>query len=232
MATLTEGFLWYVVFLFSTTFHEAGHAFVAMKLGDRTAYYGGQVSLDPIPHIRRSPFGMVIFPILSFVLGGWMVGWASTPYNANWAYQYPKRSALMALAGPISNLLLILLSALLIHIGIALGVFQVPTNIVFSHVTQASHSGIVSALAMLVSILFSLNLILFVFNLIPLPPLDGSAMVPLLLGENKARAYMEFISNPAYMFLGLFIAWKIFGYLFSPLYLLFINLLYPGNSFM
>jgi len=69
---------WYVVLLVSLSFHEAAHGFAAMKLGDTTAYHGGQVTLDPIPHIRREPFGMVVFPILSFLLAGWMIGWAST----------------------------------------------------------------------------------------------------------------------------------------------------------
>jgi len=49
--------------------------------GDHTAALGGQVSLDPVPHIRREPFGMVVFPILTYVMGGWMMGWASAPYD-------------------------------------------------------------------------------------------------------------------------------------------------------
>jgi len=57
--------VWYMVFIVSLTFHEAAHSFAALKLGDPTAYYHGQVSLDPIPHIRRSPFGMVFVPIIS-----------------------------------------------------------------------------------------------------------------------------------------------------------------------
>jgi hypothetical protein len=60
------GLIWYVVFLYSTVCHEAGHAWAAYRLGDDTAYAGGQVSLDPIPHIRREPFGMVLVPLLSF----------------------------------------------------------------------------------------------------------------------------------------------------------------------
>ena len=69
------GLLWYVVFLLSTTCHEAAHALVAKWGGDMTASQGGQVSLNPIPHIRREPFGMVvIFPLLSYAVGGWMMG--------------------------------------------------------------------------------------------------------------------------------------------------------------
>src|SRR5208282_5331142 len=100
-ATLVLGFIWYVAFLFSTTCHEAAHAYVAKIGGDTTAALGGQVSLNPIPHIRRSPFGMVVFPILSFFLsGGGMIGWASAPYDPLWERRHPRRSAWMALAGP------------------------------------------------------------------------------------------------------------------------------------
>ena len=62
---LIAGVVWYVVFLLSTTCHEAAHAWAAKLGGDLTAFHGGQVSLDPIPHIRREPFGMVIFPLLT-----------------------------------------------------------------------------------------------------------------------------------------------------------------------
>jgi hypothetical protein len=83
--TLAVGLLWYVVFLLSTTCHEAAHALVAKRGGDLTAFHGGQVTLEPWPHIRREPFGMILVPILSFLTGGWMVGWASAPYDPFWS---------------------------------------------------------------------------------------------------------------------------------------------------
>src|SRR5580704_4114037 len=110
--TLTLGLVWYVAFLFSTVCHEAAHALAAKLGGDLTAAEGGQVSLDPIPHIRREPFGMVVFPILSYAVGGWMMGWASAPFNPQWALQHPRRSAWMSLAGPGANFSLTILSAL------------------------------------------------------------------------------------------------------------------------
>ena len=79
MPELADAILFYVVFLFSTTLHEAAHAWVAKLGGDLTAYHGGQVSLDPMPHIRREPFGMVILPLLSAVTTGWPFGFASAP---------------------------------------------------------------------------------------------------------------------------------------------------------
>ncbi len=99
------GFAWYVVFVLSLSFHEAAHAFVAMKLGDKTAFYSGQVSLHPFAHMMREPIGMIVLPIVSYFYNGWMIGWASTPYDSAWAQRYPKREILMAMAGPLANLI-------------------------------------------------------------------------------------------------------------------------------
>ncbi len=126
---LALGLIWYVVFLFSTTCHEAAHAFAAKLGGDLTAFHGGQVSLDPIPHIRREPFGMVVFPILSFITGGWMMGWASAPYDPEWSYRHPRRAAWMSLAGPAANLSLAILAGILIHAGLAFSLFKLPERV-------------------------------------------------------------------------------------------------------
>jgi len=229
---LINGMMWYVVFLFSTIVHEAAHAFAAMKLGDDTAYHGGQVSLDPMPHIVREPLGTVVIPIVSFLMSGWMIGWASTPYDPYWARRYPRRSALMSLAGPASNLLLVLVSALLIRIGMATGYLVEPDFVNFTHVAAASaQTGLVPGVAMILSIMFSLNLLLLVFNLLPFPPLDGSGVAPLFLSERLALSYMDFSSNPRFSIIGLFIAWKVFGSLFGPIHLAALNLLYNGANF-
>ena len=94
------GLVWFVAFLFSTTVHEAMHAFAAWKGGDPTAYHGGQVSLSPLPHIRREPVGMLIVPLLTSLTRGWAMGWASAPYDPVWATRHPRRAAIMAAAGP------------------------------------------------------------------------------------------------------------------------------------
>lgn len=223
---LAVGLLWYVAFLFSTTLHEAAHAFVAYRLGDKTAYEGGQVTLDPIPHMRREPIGTIVVPIISFLIGGWMIGWASTPYDPRWAYNHPHSSAKMSAAGPASNLSLAILAALAIRLGLFMGVFFPPNSIDYSHVIEATGGGVMGTVAAFINILFSLNLLLFIFNLLPLPPLDGSGVVPLFLSETRARAYMELVGNPSYSFIGIFIAWNLFDYVYSPLHLIFINLLF------
>jgi Zn-dependent protease len=228
---LALGLTWYVAFLFSVVFHEGAHALAALKLGDSTAYEGGQVSLNPVPHIRREPFGTILVPIISFIMGGWMIGWASAPYNPHWAMRYPKRSALMALAGPTSNLIIVIVMFILIRVGTGFNIFYPPPSITVSQVTAATGAGITAALAKFISILFSLNLILFIFNLLPLPPLDGSGILPLALDDHTARKYMDFIRNPAFMIIGLLVAWRLFDAVFGPIFTSALNILYPGHGY-
>ena len=228
---LADGLLWYVVFLFSTTLHEAAHAFTAMKMGDYTAYRGGQVTLNPMPHIRREPFGTVIMPILSFFLSGWMMGWASAPYNPEWALRYPKRSALMALAGPAANIVLVLVSAAFIRLGMFYDVFAAPDRISFMHITEAVAGGNWTHVATMLSVFFSLNLLLFAFNLLPMPPLDGSGALPLFMSEKLGQRYMHVQHRSGWAIFGLLVAWKLFGYVYSPVHALAISLLYPGVQY-
>ena len=224
------GLTWFVVFLFSTTLHEAGHALAAKQLGDPTAYHGGQVSLSPFPHIRREPFGMVLVPLLSFVLsrGGWMMGWASAPYDPLWAHRHPRRAAVMALAGPAANLLLVVLAGGLVRLGVATGVYRVPEFVTFTAVTQPTGGGLAAAAVLPLSIFFTLNLVLFVFNLLPLPPLDGSAAIAILMPDEMARRYQEFLHNPSFSFLGILIAWRLFNPVFDPVHTVALRLLYLG----
>jgi len=228
---IADGILWYVVFLLSTVVHEAAHAFAAHKMGDSTAHSIGQVSLNPVPHIKREPFGTVVVPILSFLAGGWMIGWASTPYNPQWAYDYPKKAAAMAAAGPISNFVLMIISVIIIHIGIAFGLFIQPDTITISGIVSGASIGWTEILAKIVSVMFSLNLILFVFNLLPFPPLDGSAVPPMYLSEEAGRKYINFVRKPVFALVGLFVAWNLFGTIYSKVNLLVINLLYPGSNY-
>jgi Zn-dependent protease len=225
------GIVWYVVLLVSLSFHEAAHGFAAMKLGDTTAYHGGQVTLDPIPHIRREPFGMVVFPILSFLLAGWMIGWASTPYDPSWARRFRRKAGLMSMAGPAANFTLVLIAAVIIRSGMVMGFFHAPDTIGFGKVTAASSAGFANSAAVVVSILFSLNLILLVFNLIPLPPLDGSNLLLLVLSHSAAERYNSILYHPQYRIIGLFIAWTIFPRVFGPIHILALNMLYPGAGY-
>jgi Zn-dependent protease len=234
MPDLANGFLLYGVFLLSTTFHEAAHAWAALRGGDATAFRGGQVSLDPRPHIRREPIGMVVLPLIAVLVSGWPLGYASAPYDPDWARRYPTRAAWMALAGPGANLALVLVAALLINLGVLTGVFVAPDTITFADVAAATGapSSWWHSIAAFIGAVFALNLLLFLFNLFPVPPLDGSAALVLLLPDRLVAKYQEVITfNVQLNWIGIFIAWQLFDGVFDPLFTLAISWLYPGVSY-
>jgi Zn-dependent protease len=232
---LVQGLIWYVVFLFSTTCHEASHSFAAKLGGDLTAFHGGQVTLNPIPHVRREPFGMVLMPILSFLLGGWMIGWASAPYDPYWQARYPRRAAWMSLAGPGANFTLMIIAAIGIRIGMLAGVFRQPAgSVAFTRITEAANAdtnSILTFAAMFISVLFFQNLLLGTFNLLPVPPLDGSTGITVFMSERTALRFLEFIRNPTFGMAGIIAAWYLFDKLFDPIFTFALNVLYPGSGY-
>ena len=224
--------MYYVVFLFSTTVHEAAHALAAKIGGDLTAYHGGQVSLDPRPHIEREPIGMVVLPVISTLLTGWPLGFASAPYDPVWALRYPRRAGWMAVAGPASNLLISLIAVAAIHAGVAADVFYAPDTANFGSVVASDAGRTWESAAFVVSVFFSLNLMMACLNMIPLPPLDGSAAVVLILNNNLARRYQELLMlSSGFGMIGLFIAWEVFDVVFSPIFWMAMNLIYPGVTY-
>ena len=215
--------VWYLVFVFSTTWHECAHALVAFKGGDPTAYEGGQLSLDPIPHIRRSPFGMVLVPLITYVQAHWMIGWASAPYDPRWGERHPKRQALMSLAGPASNFLLAAAALIAIRVLAATGTFHLlhPQLQTFQQLAvvagDPSGQSVLSAVAMALSIMASLNVLLGVFNLLPIPPLDGAGVVEGLAPGPVARVYERLREQPLAYLLGLVLAfYYFFPYIGGP----------------
>jgi Zn-dependent protease len=201
--TLVLGFIWYVAFLFSTTCHEAAHAYVAKLGGDSTAALGGQVSLNPIPHIRRAPFGMVVIPILSFFFSGGMIGWASAPYDPLWERRHPHRSAWMALAGPAANFTLMIVAALAIRIGRSQHLLAVDPL-----------TGKPGLVLLTLFIVFSLNLLLGTFNLLPVPPLDGSTGIMVFMAEDRAQRYLDWLRGNSFAMAGLLVGLVIFRRIF------------------
>lgn len=202
---LADGLIRFIIFLFSTTCHEAAHAFAARLGGDPTASNSGQASLNPLPHIRREPFGMVIVPLLCFATHSPMIGWASAPYDPYWARHYPRRAALMSLAGPAANFALVLIAAILLNLGSLFGWFR----------NEDQAGGILTFLG----VLFSLNLLLGIFNLIPLPPLDGFTSLALFLPEEAALRLFDFgIQLRRFSYLAIILGWQYFGAYFSPLF--------------
>jgi Zn-dependent protease len=231
MDDFVTALVWYVAFVLSTTLHEASHALAAKLGGDPTAYEGGQVSIDPVPHIRREPVGMVVLPIFSLVLIGWPFGFASAPYDRVWAERHPRRAAWMSLAGPGANLALVVACVIAIWLGVALGTFQAPSTANLTQVVAAVNGGAWDSAAFVVSIFFTLNLILFLFNLLPLPPLDGSGALPLLLREDLAQRMRDLSSQPMFGFIGLLVAWLAFGPIFDPIFTFALNVLHPGAGY-
>jgi Zn-dependent protease len=215
---LALGFIWYVAFLFSTTCHEAAHALVAKIGGDQTASSGGQVTLNPVPHIQREPWGMVLIPILSFLVTQSMIGWASAPFDPHWERRHPRRSAWMALAGPAANYSLMLLAVLGLHFG---------WSHKWLHYDPVTHRG--DFAANILSAFFFLNLLLGTFNLLPVPPLDGSTVVMLFMSEDRARRYLDWLRGNSYAMLGLLLAMVTFRYIYSPIENFALRLFFPGQ---
>jgi Zn-dependent protease len=212
--------IWYAVFLLSLTCHEAAHAWAARKGGDPTAYLGGQVTLNPLPHVLREPLGTVLVPLLTYFQTGWMMGWASAPYDPRWEDRHPGRAGAMAAAGPLANVALAALGFAGLKAGLAAGWFEVPSDRALDRLVVAADgaAGGIEGLGRLLSILLVMNLVLAVFNAIPLPPMDGASVLagfvaPLRGLRDRLRG------SPLASLGGLVVAWLVFPHLFGPVLL-------------
>lgn len=229
MEEIGTGLIWFVAFLFSTTVHEAMHAWAAWRGGDPTAYHGGQVSLSPVPHIRREPIGMLVVPLLTSLTQGWAMGWASAPYDPYWAARHPRRAALMAAAGPAGNFAIALVAFAALKAGLAMGWFTAPRSATFEAlaVTPDGPTAVTSVL----SVFLMLNVLLGTFNLLPLPPLDGASVASLFLPDTIRRRVDDFATNGMMSLVGLVVAWRVFPLFTDPLFSLVLRVLHPGLSY-
>ena len=173
----------YAFFIFSAAVHESAHAWTANKFGDPTAKLQNRISLNPAHHIDI--VGTVIIPFMVFLSGIPIIGWARpTPVNPNY-FANPKRDSMfVSAAGPVSNLLCVLLLAGLWHIARAF-----------------TGDGLAAAV---IGIGVMINLMLAVFNLLPIPPLDGSGVLEGLLPDSLAPAYAKMRPYGFLILLGLF----------------------------
>lgn len=178
----------FAVLLFSLSLHEASHAWMADRLGDYTARYLGRVTLNPIAHI--DPIGTVLFPLLQFFTGLPLIGWAKpVPINPTHLRRPQRDQMLISLAGPGSNLLAGVVSfgsLALLKIASPESAGLLTNMIVTMSVPQER-----SVLTPLVGLLFFalvINLALAIFNLVPIPPLDGHWILHGVLPYNASRA--------------------------------------------
>jgi Zn-dependent protease len=174
-------FISFAVLLFSLTVHEMAHAWTADRLGDSTARHLGRVSLNPLVH--ADPIGTVLFPLIALITGAPIIGWAKPVPVDTRALNHPRRDyVLVAAAGPASNLVLAFLAATV------LAAITISPQI-------AGETNVSVPVARILSSLIRLNVLLAVFNMIPIPPLDGgnvlAGILPRSLGAlfNNLRPY-------------------------------------------
>jgi len=227
------GLMQYAAFIISFTFHEAAHAWSAWRLGDPTAYNEGQVTLNPWPHMRRSPIGTMLMPLVAFVFLGFILGWASAPYNPVWAERWPKRHLLMSMAGPLMNLLLLIVAlmgmrAILQFSGVHLLDLS-PFNDAYRQMMGVPSSPAIRFFGML-NMMMQLNLLLLVFNLLPIPPLDGSSIWQLVLPTRAYKRYQEFAQDPNFIMLGLIVGSALTGEILKKVYPWILQFLFWGLS--
>lgn len=199
----------FVLLIFSLSVHECAHAWMASRLGDQTARLQGRITLNPMYHV--DPFGTLLFPALMIfgplfgggAMSGFLFGWAKpTPVITRNFRKIVRDDTLTTLAGPVSNLLLALVGFLGLT-GIILSQGHLPPDESFQTNVQA--------LALLCELAINVNLALFFFNLLPLPPLDGSRILRHLLPYNALNLYdrmgilsfvlMIFVGGPIVRFL-------------------------------
>jgi Zn-dependent protease len=168
-------FISFIVLLFSLTVHEMAHAWTADRLGDPTARLLGRVSLNPIVH--ADPIGTILFPLISLVSGAVLIGWAKpVPVTVRYL-RHPRRDyMLVAAAGPVSNLILAVVASIL------LAILPVSPHTI-------GESNISVPIATLLSRLVQLNVLLAIFNMIPIPPLDGGNVLAGVLPPNLASVF-------------------------------------------
>ncbi len=161
-ALLYDASTWVLPVLFAITLHEASHGYVAWRLGDDTAYRMGRVTFNPLKHV--DPFGTVVLPVMLFIAGGFLFGWAKpVPVNFGRLNRPRRDMVLVAAAGPASNLVLATVSALGFHL--------------LPFASEALGAWLADALGKSILI----NLVLAVLNMLPLPPLDGGRVAVGLL---------------------------------------------------
>ena len=220
----------FVLLLFSLCVHECAHAWMASRLGDQTAREMGRVSLNPMDHI--DPIGTLLFPALMIFgplvgftfFGGMLIGWAKpTPIITRNFRRIVRDDNLTTLAGPVSNLLIVFAAMIVLAIvSVAVPDGRQYVYYAFHRNLLVGVSSGVQTVALLATLAILVNLSLFFFNLLPIPPLDGSHLLRNALPYNAVQAYDRipiWISYLLMMILGPLILGILLSPAFSLVYL-------------
>lgn len=182
-----------VVLILAFTVHECAHAWTAWRLGDPTARMLGRITLNPLKHL--DPFGSVIFPLIGLYYGGMLFGWAKpTPVTARNFKNYRRDDIIVSLAGPASNLMMASIALVLLLImkhAVGGGFVAIEAARYLAHRVPIATDNLpqLFPIALFLYYVIFLNLLLFVFNLIPVPPLDGSHILRHFLPYNALQVY-------------------------------------------
>lgn len=183
------------ILIFSVVVHEVAHGYMAYWLGDNTAKYEGRLNLNPVNHLEW--FGSFLLPVLSYTLGGFIIGWAKpVPFNPYNLKDQKWGEAKVAFAGPLSNILIALFFGLLIRFGVLASLGE--------------------SFLYIGTMIVLINLVLATFNLMPIPPLDGSKILFNFLpySMNSTRVWLE--KNG--IFLALFFVFFLWKYIVPLVY--------------
>jgi Zn-dependent protease len=202
--------IWIVPVLLGITVHEVAHGWVARKLGDNTAFMLGRLTLNPIKHV--DPMGTILIPgMLLLLQAGFIFGYAR-PVPINWKnLHHPKRDmALVAAAGPLANLLMAFAWALFLRLGLALG----------DNGLALVYMGVAG---------ISINGILMILNLLPLPPLDGGRVLTGLLPGPMAYTFSRIEPYGFFILIGLLVT-GVLGAVLWPLISVFMSMMAPVSG--
>ena len=212
--------IYLVVLLLAISAHEAGHAWMSYKFGDDTAYMLGRVTLNPVKH--TDPIGTLLIPTLSFIFGAMggglgripLIGWGKpTPVNPRKWTNYKLANVMVSIAGVLANLILLAIGIVAAKVMMTQG-FQLGD---FFGQSQ-------SPFAILVGNLMRLNLSLFVFNLLPFPPLDGSKILSTFLPESFQPVFAMLEQYGFIILMGL-IYMGVISFIITPFYYALIYIL-------
>lgn len=175
--------------LFALSLHEAAHAWMASRLGDQTARLMGRITLNPLRHI--DPVGTVLIPLIAAVMGAPLIGWAKpTPVNTRNFKKYVRDDVLTTLAGPVSNFLAAIVAFLVLVVVIKTSpIGRATVQGMLLGMADLSSASILQPIVFLCFWAVVVNLFLTVFNLIPLPPLDGSQLIRHVLPYKALQIY-------------------------------------------